>query len=118
LIIQNLARAERQGKRERLRTIHDLDAAAIQLKDVGKLVHSPACEDIKLRATIYTQIGREQVERAVAAIEALTRPEDDNYYEFLLNNYPTIRRFLPSLLRSIHFEGVKAAQPHSGQLSS
>jgi hypothetical protein len=118
LIIQNLARAERQGKRERLRTIHDLDAAAIQLKDVGKLVHSPACEDIKLRATIYTQIGREQVERAVAAIEALTRPEDDNYYEFLLNNYPTIRRFLPSLLRSIPFEGVKAAQRHSGQLSS
>ena len=111
LIIQNLARAERKGERERLRTIHDLDAAAIQLKDVGKLVLNPACEDTELRMAIYKQIGKEQVERAVATIEALTRPEDDNYYEFLLNNYPTIRRFLPSLLRSIHFEGVKAAQP-------
>jgi TnpA family transposase len=111
LIIQNLARAERKGERERLRTIHDLDAAAIQLKDVGKLVLNPACEDTELRIAIYKQIGKEQVERAVATIEALTRPEDDNYYEFLLNNYPTIRRFLPSLLRSIHFEGVKAAQP-------
>src|SRR5258707_13034363 len=41
----------------------------------------------------------------------LTRPEDDNYYEFLLGNYTTIRRFLPLLLRTVQFEGAKAGQP-------
>ena len=41
----------------------------------------------------------------------MTRPEDDNYYEFLLGNYSTIRRFLPLLLRTVQFEGAKAGQP-------
>lgn len=45
LIIQCLARAEEKGQEIRLRTLRDLDAAAICLKDVVKVVIDPLCAD-------------------------------------------------------------------------
>ena len=82
------------------RTIHDLDVAAIRLNMVCKIVLDPHCEDAKLRSIIFERVPREQLERDSATVDTLTRPEDDNYYEFLLGNYSTIRRFLPLLLRT------------------
>jgi hypothetical protein len=58
LIRQCLARAENKGEQERLRTIHDLDAAAIQLKDVCKIVVDPNCTDRTLRSTIFRRVAR------------------------------------------------------------
>ena len=52
LITKCLARAEQTGAQERLRTIHDLDAAAIRLNLVCKVVLDPQCEDGKLRSII------------------------------------------------------------------
>jgi hypothetical protein len=95
----------------RLRTIHDLDAAAIRLNIVCKVVLDPLCEDGKLRSIIVERIAREQLERDSTTVDTLTRPEDDNCYEFLLGNYTTIRRFLPLLLRTVQFEAAKACQP-------
>ena len=111
LITQCLARAEQTGEHERLRTLHDLDAAAICLNVVCKVVLDPQCEDGQLRSMIFERVAREQLERDSATVDTLTRPADDHYYEFLLGNYSTIRRFLPGLLRTIQFEGGKASQP-------
>ena len=47
------------------------------------------CNDAALRSTIFRSIAPDQIEQAVATVEALTRPEDDNYYDFLLGNYST-----------------------------
>ena len=38
----------------------------------------------------------------------ISRSPDDNYYEDLLGRYSTIRRFLPLLLQTVHFECVGA----------
>jgi len=111
LITKCMARAEQTGEQMRLRTIHDLDAAAIRLNIVCKVVLDPLCEDGKLRSIIFERIAREQLERDSTTIDRLTRPEDDNYYEFLLGNYATIRRFLPLLLRTVQFEAAKACEP-------
>jgi TnpA family transposase len=111
LITQCLARAEQTGEQERLRTIHDLDAAAIRLNVVCKVVLDPQCEDHKLRSIIFERVSRGHLEQASATVDTLTRPDDDNYYEFLLGNYSTVRRFLPLLLRTIAFEAAKAGQP-------
>ena len=78
---------------------------------VCKVVLDPLCEDGKLRSIIFERIAREQLERDSTTIDRLTRPEDDNYYEFLLGNYATIRRFLPLLLRTVQFEAAKACEP-------
>jgi TnpA family transposase len=111
LITQCLARAEQTGEKERLRTIHDLDAAAIHLNVVCKVILDPQCEDARLRSLIFARVTREQLQQDSATVETLTRPEDDHYYEFLLGKYSTIRRFLPLLLRTIQFEAGKAGQP-------
>jgi hypothetical protein len=111
LITQCLARAEEKGQEIRLRTLRDLDAAAIRLKDVVKIVIDPFCADRQVRATIFGQNSPDELEEAVAVVEALTRPPEDKYYEYLLDNYSTIRRFLPTFLEKVQFEGVKAGQP-------
>lgn len=111
LIIQCLARAEEKGQEIRLRTLRDLDAAAIRLKDVVKVVIDPLCADRQVRATIFGQNSPDKLEEAVAIVEALTRPPEDKYYEYLLDNYSTIRRFLPTFLEKVQFQGVKAGEP-------
>jgi hypothetical protein len=40
----------------------------------------------------------------------LSREDHGNYYEHLCNHYGQVRRFLPRLLREIHFEGNRAGQ--------
>jgi Tn3 transposase DDE domain-containing protein len=104
LITKCLARAEQTGEQVRLRTIHDLDAAAIRLNVVCKVVLDPQCEDSKLRSIIFQRIAKEHPERDSTTVDMLTRPEDDNYYEFLLGNYSTIRRFFPLLLRTVRID--------------
>jgi hypothetical protein len=70
----SLTRAEEKGQEIRLRTLRDLDAAAIRLKDVVKVVIDPFCTDRQVRATIFGQNSPDELEKAVAIIEALTRP--------------------------------------------
>jgi len=111
LITKCLTRAEQAGEQLRLRTIHDLDAAAIRLNAVCKIVLDPQCEDGKLRSIIFERVAKEQLELDSTTVDKLTRPEDDNYYEFLLGNYSTVRRFLPLLLRTVHFEAAKVGLP-------
>jgi TnpA family transposase len=111
LITQCLARAESAGEKERLRTIRDLDAAAIRLSEIGKIVVNWNLKDRIVRRTAFQAVPASQIEQDIATVTRLTRTPDDNYYEFLLGNYSTIRRFLPELLRTIHFEGARAGQP-------
>ena len=46
----------------------------------------------------------------LATIGALSREDHGNYFEHLCNHYGQVRRFLPRLLREIHFEGNRAGQ--------
>lgn len=110
LITQCLSRADNKGAKERLRTIHNLDIAAIRLSEVCKIILDPKFIDEELRGAIFKRVGKKHLEEAVATVDALTRSED-NYYDFLIGNYSTIRRFLPLLLETIAFEGTKASQP-------
>jgi hypothetical protein len=70
----------------------------------------PPFTDSELRAAIFTRISREQLEEDVATIGALSREDHGNYFEHLCNHYGQVRRFLPRLLREIHFEGNRAGQ--------
>jgi hypothetical protein len=111
MITASLARAEREGEKDRLHTIGDLDAAALRLHEACKIILDPACADSKVRAQIFARIPREQLEQDVARVAALSRTEDDHYYDHLLGNYSTVRRFLPALYKTIEFSGAKAGGP-------
>jgi TnpA family transposase len=109
LITQCLARAEEKGQEIRLRTLRDLDAAAIRLKDVVKVVIDPFCADRQIRATIFGQNSPDELEQAIAIVEALTRPPRQ-ILRIPAGQLQHDPRFLPTFLKKVQFQSVKAGQ--------
>ncbi|MCP6760351.1 MAG: hypothetical protein NHB32_16780 [Fischerella sp. CENA71] len=71
LIGDLLAKSKRIGERERLRTIKDLDAAALQLCKACGILLDSSCDDQKVRDEIFTRISKEQLTQAISKVEAL-----------------------------------------------
>jgi len=103
-----LARSERQGKKERLRTLRDLDSAALGLADQVDQLFAEERTDEELRA--YLDVQQSAMKTAVATIQRIARPPDDHYYQEIGERYKSVRLFLPQLLRLITFEGIQASQ--------
>jgi len=103
--------AARTGKKERLRTLRDLDSAALVLRDVARVVRDRRYRDAEVREAIADAHGEGEIDAAIATVEALARPPNDHYHYEILAQYPTVRRFLPTLLRTVRFGGVAAARP-------
>jgi TnpA family transposase len=104
------SRAQREGQRERLRTIRDLDAAALQLRDACLVLLDNACLDEAVRSLVFERIPQAQLEAAVTTVGQLTRPPDDNYAQEVVERYRLMRRFLPTLLRTLDFESTQGGQ--------
>ncbi|MDP9381326.1 MAG: Tn3 family transposase, partial [Chloroflexota bacterium] len=111
LLESMLGRTERKGKIERLRTLRDLDAAALRLRDACAVLLEADTSPLDIRGAIFARVGREELSRAVETVGALTRPADQVYYEGLLGFYGQVRRFLPRLLDVISFKGTEAGGP-------
>ncbi len=107
-ILRGAARAD---KEERLRTARAFDAAALVLRDVARVVRDPRYRDGEVRAMVAAAHGEAEVDAAIAAVDALARPPDDHYQREILAQHPTVRRFLPALLRTIRFKGTAGAGP-------
>jgi TnpA family transposase len=106
-----LSKSVSQGKKERLRTLKDLDAAALKLSTACSVLLDLDCDDTQLRGAIFAQISQAQLAKAVEQVESLARPPDDRYYPELLDRWRTVRLFLPTLLNTIEFQSTKAGQP-------
>lgn len=111
LIGDLLTTSKRIGEKERLRTIKDLDAAALRLKQACAVLLDPSCDDHRVRTEVFTRISKEKLAMAMAQVEALTRPPDDDYYDVMMRRWKHVRIFLPRLLHTINFEGTEAGQP-------
>jgi hypothetical protein len=75
LITDMLTDAERASERARLRTIKDLDSAAIQISQVGRLVLDDDVPDSELRAAIFAALKREDLESVLTrSIPSLAHP--------------------------------------------
>ncbi len=105
-----LSKSASQGKKERLRTLKDLDAAALKLSAACVILLNPDCDGTDLREAIFAQISQTQLAEAVEQVEALARPPGDQYYPELLSRWRTIRLFLPTLLNTIEFQATKAGE--------
>jgi len=112
LLIETLLdRVEHEGERGRLRTLRDLDAAALRLREACLIVLDDAQPDAQIRSAVFAHVPREQLVAASARVGELARPADDRgYYEGLLGRYSLVRRFLPALLHTILFQGTAAGQ--------
>jgi len=58
LVKDLLSKSERQGKKERLRTLKDLDRAALKLSKVGKVLLDEKCDDQKVREQVWHLLQR------------------------------------------------------------
>ena len=110
LITDVVTQARHLGQDERLRTLRDLDAAALQLREACAVLFDEACADRKVRATVFAHIPEPRLREAVSLVETLARPPGDDYHKGLVGRYGRVRRFLPALLREVAFEGTQAGQ--------
>ena len=110
LVKDILAKSQTDGKKNRLRTIKDLDAAALQLAIACRVLLNPATEDTQVREEVWQRLTPEELSSAIADVEDIARPPEDNYYDELIKQWRAVRRFLPKLLSIIDFEGNQAGQ--------
>ena len=109
LMTEILHGASGDGKRERLRTIRDMDSAALELLTASKIIIDERYREQRIE-DLFTPVFIESIRKAASTIEKLARPADDDYHNELINYYLTIRRFLPKLLESVIFNATENGQ--------
>ncbi|MBV8917195.1 MAG: Tn3 family transposase, partial [Bradyrhizobium sp.] len=109
VITELFADAAAAGKRARLRTLRDLDAAALQLRRAGGVLMDDSVTDDAVRATALAIVPREAFAAALGQIDALVRPPGDLYF-IELRAQPGKLRFLPALLRAVVFGATPAGR--------
>jgi hypothetical protein len=88
--------AAKADKKARLRTLKDLDKAAMVLARACRTSLDGEIDDHYLRKIIFSQISPQNLTEAFANVEALVRPPDDIFYSELENRYRSLRLFIPN----------------------
>jgi TnpA family transposase len=102
--------AQARSREARMRTLRDLDAAALKLRDVGAVLLDKATPDAKVRAAAFAIVDREALATAVERVAALARPDDDIYFGELREQQGKIR-YLPALLAGLELDAAPAGRP-------
>jgi TnpA family transposase len=102
--------AAKVGKNARLRTLRDLDTAALLLRRAGGVLMDDAVSDGAARQAAFAIVPRAILETALKQIDAIVRPAGDLYF-IELRAQSTKLRFLPAMLRSIVLGASPAGQP-------
>jgi TnpA family transposase len=111
LITAMLGRVERAGQQRRLRTLKDLDVAALLLHEACLVVLDPECADRGVRDAVFARVSRDQLSQAVAQVADMVGTPDDHYFEDLRSRYSQVRRFLPALQEAVEFAATDAGRP-------
>jgi len=110
LITEIFSDATKAGEQARLRTIKDLDAAAMQLRQVCRLVLDPEISDADVRSAIFNAVQRDQLEAAIVQVDSLIRPPENMYYQELQQAWGRVRKFLLPLVTTVHFGSTPAGK--------
>jgi TnpA family transposase len=110
VVTKVFADAAAVGKRARLRTIRDLDAAALKLRQAGAVLMDDTVADAAVREAAFAAVPREAFAAALDQIDLLIRPTGDLYFMELRAQHRKLR-FVPGLLRSLSFGAAPAGQP-------
>lgn len=91
-----------------MRSLHDLDEAALALAEVCAILLDDTHTDDEVRRAVFTRIPVEQITQAITTYELARPPEEDDQEE-MLPRYHTVRRFLPRVLDTIAFDAAPAS---------
>lgn len=112
MLLRNLfAEAMKADRTARLRTLKDLDQAALTLAEGGALLLDATLPDSELRSRVFARTPPAVLTHALNQVKALTRPPDDVYFRALDERYRRVRRFLPTLLQHLPLGANPAGAP-------
>jgi TnpA family transposase len=112
LLMHDLVReATSTGEKARVRTLRDLDAAALQLRAACQILLDARIADTGVRRVVFARVPHESLAAATTTVETLTRPADDQYYPELVERYLSVRRFFPALLHTVRFHSTPTGRP-------
>ena len=112
LLMSDILRdAKRLGDRARLRTLKDLDAAALDLRAACEILLDDSLSDAEVRNAVFARLSRARLKNAAERVAALARPADEDYQQELVAGYGRVQSCWPTLLRTIRFEGTQTGQP-------
>ncbi len=111
LIADIATSAKTLGQKKRMRSLRDLDQAALALAEVCSILLDDGHTDDEVRTAIFTQIPVEQISQAITTTYDLARPPEEDHQEEMLTRYQTVRRFLPRVLDTISFKAAPAGKP-------
>ena len=106
--------AEEAHRKSRLRSLRDLDAAAIMLRDVGQHVVADGDDALPVaewRNALFEQIARADIEAAMASVDSLVAAPDDRRYQELRPHWRRVRTLFPALLQRTTLGATPAGQP-------
>ncbi len=97
------------AKETRMRSLRDLDAASLRLRDVGAVLLDEGISDAGVRAAVFAVVDRAALSNAVEQVNLLARPSDDSYFAELRQQTGTIR-YLPKMLDGLDLAAAPAGQ--------
>ncbi|MDN6125720.1 MAG: Tn3 family transposase [Lactiplantibacillus plantarum] len=104
-------RAKNKETKERMRTLKDLDQAALPLAKIVGLVLDDTIDQQALRPTILRQYGPDNIQSAVTQVNQLVHNDEEPIaIEELLTAYRKFRKFIPDILATITFAGTHYGQ--------
>lgn len=106
-----ISKAKNLGRRNRLRTLKDLDKAAIELAKACALILDEKQNSEDLRASIFSLIAKPQLEQAIGTINDIARPPEGAFHEEMVEQYGRLKRVMPRLLADIQFKATASGVP-------
>lgn len=103
------AQAATASKEARLRSLRDLDAAALRLRDAAIIVLDPETPDEEVRAAIFHLISSDALAAAAERVGTLAEPHDDTYFTEL-RKHPRKIAYTPALLAGLDLGAAPAGR--------
>lgn len=105
LLVGDLVRLAgyRAGK-QRLRTLKDLDAAALVLREAWLRLRAASDDPTGSLDVAFATLDLGRADAAAATVGELAQPPDEDIQQQLQDRYLTTRRFLPRLLATLDFD--------------
>jgi hypothetical protein len=93
-----------------MRSLRDLDAAALKLRAASVVLLDEATVDADVRAAVFALVDPEALAAAIERIGALAQPVDDIYFVELRGHQRRIS-YLPTLLAGLELDAAPAGKP-------
>lgn len=95
--------AKKAGQKKLLRTLKDLDRAALLLARACALLLDENTDESVLRKTIFKSVPVARIVESVDKVNELAYPHNTNFQDEMVEQYGRVKRFLPALLLDLHF---------------